>query len=374
MSNIIPFYLMILHQCISNSVIGFANPWLSKEIILLMMLTMVIFLYNQIGLKLHSLGAFLFLIISVLIWSVMPKEFAILGNVGLVLFIAYFVFELNGLFFLRNQLFIIIFVSFVLSLMQISGVFEWVHLWNSQFIDVESVPAVMKLELTNILLDPHNEEIEFDSRQVRPSGLFHSSAVLALACTIYISFVYSGLYKRKFHLYFIPWLTIFVGSKLVVIYWIFCTAIGIGTRRINRRTFLFILFNFLTGLGMEFILFPYLLYYQFGFEVMYTSIDSRTRLYFDTKFVEFLEMYPILSSGFAILAAGSIFMTLFGTIALLKRKPNYHKNTLIYIGIILSLITTLQPGNLLYGFLFIPALLWNPQSQFALKNRIGLSL
>lgn len=364
---------MILHQCISNSVIGLSNPWLSKEIISLMMLTMAIFLYNQIGLKTHSLAAFLLMVISALIWALMPKQFTITGQLGSLFFIAYYVFELNGLFFLKKQLFIIIFISFLLSLVQISGMVEWVHLWNSQFINLDRLPAVMEVELVNVFLDAHDKDFEFDSRQVRPCGLFHSSAVLALACTIYTSFVYSGFYKKNFHLYFIPWLTIFVGSKLVVIYWICCTVIGIGTRRINRRTFLYILLNFLSSLVVEFVFFPYLLYYQFGFEVMYTSIDSRTRLYFDTTLVEYIEMYPIASSSFAILAIGSIVMALFGLIALLKRKPRYHKNTLICIGILLSLITTLQPGNLLYGFLFIPALLLNPQSQFALKNGVGRS-
>lgn len=346
MKHIIPLYLILIHQILSNSVFGMNNSYLSVYFFLSINIFMAFFLLIDKKLSYVRLALIFFLGIAIILWGAMRDDFHVISSFYITIFTTYYVVSLNGVGVLKKHLVYIVIASFLLSIIQISGVSEFVHFWNSQFINEHAGVNVREIAIYDILGGANLDLV--DSRQTRPSGIFHSSAVLGWVYTCYIAYIFSGNYQSKWHFYFVPWLIVFSGSKLVLISAIVMLLCSFN--RVSSRILAGILLSTFVSVIFYFILFGDLVTSQFGYAFAYTSIDARMRIYFDISLADALESFDY--AQYVIEFLGFFLIATIGVVYF--RKINYTYQVLV-IGLIGAIIATPHFGNLLLGLFFIPA-------------------
>jgi hypothetical protein len=352
MKHIIPLYLILIHQILSNSVFGFENSYLSVGLFLFIQMLMIVFLLENKKYSYLRLGSIFLLGLALILWGLFKDNLGVISSSFITIFVAYYVVSLNGVGVLKKHLVYIVIASFLLSIIQISGVSEFAHFWNSQFINEQAGVYVREIKIYDILGGTNLDLV--DSRQTRPTGIFHSSAVLGLVYTSYIAYIFSGNYKSKRHIYFVPWLIVFSGSKLVLlstILMLFCSFNSIPLRILAGM-----LLSAFVSIICHNILYDDLAARQFGYAMAYTSIDARMRIYFDMTLADAIESFN--HSRFYIELLGFFLISTIG--AVYFRKANYTYQVLI-IGLTTSIIATPQPGNLLLGLFLIPAFFYQAQ-------------
>lgn len=369
MRQIIPFYLLILHQNFGNSVFGLGNGRLAVSLLLQVLLIMVVFLLLDKKfsyLRLIVLGV---LGIAVGLWSAYPDNFKLVGTLYVILFVSYYVTTLNGFRIIKRHLMFVVIFSFLISIIQIAGISEFVHLWNSQFVSERAGYLFRETNIVNIIRigdsDNYFDPGYFDSRQVRPPGIFHSSAVLSYSYVAYMAYIFAGFYKTKLHFGLIPWLIVFSGSKLVLFAAILMLLLAVVYGKLSSRIYLIILLNALACVAMHVLLFGTLLVELFNFDIVFASFDMRFRTYFDVTLgdflaaIEFSEFLPYVG-----LIIGLGFIAHLGMRQLAKSGNSYVHYVLV-IGLTAAIITTPHVGNILFGLLFLPAFFAVKQSRFA---------
>ncbi|MDC0478441.1 hypothetical protein OAN39_05410, partial [Flavobacteriaceae bacterium] len=147
----LPLFLLISHQHISNSSIGLNNSFIGICLFLMFLFSMCFFLINKFKITyLNSIAIFI-LITFVGLWLFIPSYFKEIANIYISLFCAYYIVSIDSLKNISNQLKFLVIISLLLSVIQISGSTDFVHLWNSQFITLRGDEFYRNIELENIL-------------------------------------------------------------------------------------------------------------------------------------------------------------------------------------------------------------------------------
>jgi hypothetical protein len=314
---------------------------------------MAVFLLIDKHLSYARLLSVVLLGVAVTLWDVLPDNFKIAGNFYVVLFVAYYVVSLNGMRVIKKHLAYIVAASFLVSIIQIAGISEFVHLWNSQFLEENGGTYTQGIYISDITGRFDLDFDNIDSRQVRPSGIFHSSAILSWVYIAYIAYAISGFYKAKLHFYFVPWLIVFSGSKLVLLATILMLCVSYN--KISFRIFIGMFVSAIASIIIHILLFGNLLETQFDYAFVYTSIDARLRIYFDLTLANALESvdYIQLASYFGEMI-GAVLIVSWGIIYL-KRLDYSYQYYVLGITLISAIIATPHFGNLMLGLFFIPA-------------------
>ncbi len=354
MRQIIPLYIILVHQILSNSAFGMSNSSFSIWLFLYLLSIMSVFLLLDKQFSYYRLIAVCLLGVAVGLWGASSEEFKMIGYLYVTLFTAYYVVSLDGLRVLKSQLTYIVIASALLSVIQIAGINELVHLWNSQFINEGSGEFIQKISIVDITSFGY-ETNDFDSRQVRAPGIFHSSAILSLVYVVYMAFVFSGFYVSKRHFSLIPWLIAFSGSKLVLLAALLMLFASLMFGKLSIRICLMILLNAVVSVVIHTLLFGALLGEQFSLAYAYGSVDARFRAYFDFTLGNFLREFDFSQYiPYVWLVIGLVFMA-YVAIRKLGNWSVSYVHYIMSIGLISAIIATPQLGNTLFGLFYIPA-------------------
>ncbi len=256
--------------------------------------------------------------------------------------ITYYIIKKKYIKTLANILQIVIFISAVLMIFQISGISEFFHSWNSFYIEEFNNYFYRNIVINDILFNGFEE---YNSNQVRPPGIFHSSAVLSMMLICFIVYIYNGFIKSQFAMFIIGYLIIFSGSKSVLAAFILFNFIQINFLRKNW----FVIFSgILSAIIFHVILFPNLLVYNFDINFFFYSFDVRFQDFLNIKIGDFINDYflILLSIIFSILTLYYIFI------------QYVNRNFFISIlAISICLLTNNHLNNYLAGLFLFP-LLW----------------
>ena len=350
----LPLFLLILHQYISNSPVGLNNPSLGIFVFLSFLFSMCFFLINKFKITYQNSLAVFLLITCVGLWLFKPSVFKDIANIYICIFCAYYIVSMESFDNIKNQLRILVFISAFLSIIQIAGITEFVHLWNSQFITERAGGFYQNIELQNILNYTNSFNDDFDSRQVRPNGIFHSSAILSGIYVIYIAFVFLGYFKSKTSLAIVPFLAIFSGSKLVALSLIIMFLITLFFKKISFKGVLILILSSLICILLHSWLFYSLLNFQFNIDILLYSINIRLKEV-DFKITSLEYFLPFLVN--AMIFFGSLYLIL-KLLRISYFKEKIFHFFIIIIALVSSFISTPHVANILFGWFFLPSFFW----------------
>jgi hypothetical protein len=350
----LPFILLMIHHHISNSPLGFHNPYLGISFFLTFLFSMSFFLINDFKFTYLNAVVVNLLIVFIGLWLVKPSIFKDIASIYINMFCVYYIISNNSFEIIKKQLKILVIISAVLSVIQIAGITELVHLLNSQFIAEKATGFIRDIELHNILNYNNLYNDSFDSRHVRANGIFHSSAILSGIYVIYIAFVFLGYYTSKKSVAIIPFLVIFSGSKLVLLSAVILLLVTLFLKNITFKRILILFISSLICTLLHRWLFYALMDFQFSVDILLFSINIRLKDFnFKVKDLEYF--LPFL------LKAIALFILLYIILKTLKithfKKKIFHFSIVI-IAFISSFIATPHVGNVLFGWFFLPCFFW----------------
>jgi hypothetical protein len=251
----------------------------------------------------------------------------------------------------KNQLVIIVIASAVVGLLQIWGLSPLVHEWNSQFLEEKAGYMVRNLEVRNIIQDDLGNTHEYDSRQVRPPGIFHSSALVSGIFVMYISFVFIGIYKSIKNYFFVPFLCVLSGSKLVLLATLLFFVLSIFFYRLSFRKIFVLTSGSIVAVFFHKFMFNSLLDFQFNTFILFYSFDIRLEQYA----WELADLESILPKLYLMVGL-VIGLILINKVFQLRLDKNIiFVYTLLIIAISASFFATPHIANFLFGWFYFPA-------------------
>jgi hypothetical protein len=346
----LPFTLLFAHQHISNSLLGLSNPFIGISFFLLFFCSLFLFLTLNREVGISKYFAILFVIIFIALWGLIPNYFKDISFLYLNLFVCYYIVVQHGYLSIKKQLVYLVGISLLLSVIQISGTSSLVHILNSQFLSDEIGGYIQRIELTNLFTRNINDGFEFDSRQVRPPGVFHSSALISGIFVLYITYIFLGVFKSNSHFIIVPFLCIYSGSKLVLSVTLIFILLGSLFSRISFKSLIMLLFGFLISFISHNFLFKYLFDFQFNTDILLYSLDIRFLQYsLDNLDMDYIFNYLI---KFIILVS----ILLFASFALkfIPSKFQFYNILILFIALFASFFSTPHIANFLWGWFFFP--------------------
>lgn len=347
----IPFILLFVHQHISNSLIGLNNPVISISFFLSFIFSLYFFLFfNE---KVNNLKILLFFInnLSILLWLISPTIFKDFAFIIINLFITFYIVIQKGFESIKKQLSFLVIISAIISIIQISGTSTIVHFFNSQYLIESSDGLVRKIETTNLFSNSIDQFFDFDSRQVRPPGVFHSSALLSGIFVLYITYIFLGFLKSIKYYALVPFLCIYSGSKLVFIVTIIFFVLSILFRRItNKQIVVFVIGSIFSILSHR-ILFNHLMSFQFNYDIFLYSFDIRIVQY-SMENLNFEYIFNLIYKAVGLFVFVIMVNNYFKFIPSSFHIYNY---LLISIALVASFFATPHIANLFIGWFFLPS-------------------
>lgn len=347
----IPFLLLFAHQHLSNNIIGLNNPVISISFFLTFIFTIFIFLTTNKKVNNFKYFAISIAILFILLWIIKPILFKDLAFLYLNIFLTYYIVSQNGLNYIKKQLKIVIIFSAIISIIQISGISSFLHILNSQFITDTPKGLANKIEVSNILTNNIPVDFDFDSRQVRPPGIFHSSALLGGIIVLYISYIFLGVFNSLKSYAFIPFLCIYSGSKLVLSATILFLFLSILFRRINFIQLLTIFIGGIFSIFTHMYLFKYLFDFQFNYDIFFYSLDIR----FFQYSIDNLDFEYISNILFKIIIFFIFLITLNNLFKFVPSVRRFYNYLILVVAISASFFATPHIANLLFGWFYFPA-------------------
>ncbi len=345
------FLQILFHQNISNSAIGNNNSVLGIFFFLFIFVTIFTLLYTLKVKK--TIWLYIFssiLVVLLFLWRLNPDVFKTPSFIFINFYLAFFINITKSSSIVLRQLKWILKISLLLFFFQISGVFEFFHLWNSQFLDSYNNNFFKNITINNILLNDWYYANEYDSRQVRGSGLFHSSAVVSSIITFYLANLFYGNFKNNFSYLLAPFLIVFSGSKLTLLVFSLMLIISIVYRKINFKILTLFTFSFLTSILIHTTLFKSLFYEQFNLNIFIYSLDLRFRSYLLFDIIESINYNLVFG---LILLLSILYLIIKRFSYFLQFKNNRYKLILFLLAFSSSFFAIPQIGNLFFGwFLF----------------------
>jgi hypothetical protein len=347
----LPFILLFVHQHISNSLIGLNNPVISISFFLSFIFSLYIFLFlNE---KVNNLKIFLFFItnISILLWIISPSIFKDLAFIIINFYITYYIVIQKGFVSIKKQLSLLVILSAIISIIQISGTSTMVHYFNSQYLIESSEGLIRKIETTNLFSNSIDQFFDFDSRQVRPPGVFHSSALLSGIFVLYITYIFLGFFKSIKYYALVPFLCIYSGSKLVFIVSILFFILSILFRRITVKQIVVFFIGTIFSIFSHRILFNHLMNFQFNYEIFFYSFDIRIVQY-SMENLNFEFIFNLIYKAVILFVFVIMVNNYFKFIPSSFHIYNY---LLISIALVASFFATPHIANLFIGWFFLPS-------------------
>ena len=347
----LPFLFLFVHQHISNSLVGLNNSVISISFFLSFIFSLYIFLiFNE---KVSNIKIILFVItnIFILLWLISPIIFKDFAFIVINLFITYYIVIQNGFESIKKQLSFLVITSAIISIIQISGTSTIVHFLNSQYLIESSEGLIRKIEITNLLSSMIDQFFDFDSRQVRPPGVFHSSALLSGIYVLYITFIFLGFFKSIKYYALVPFLCIYSGSKLVLIVSILFFILSILFRRITNKQIVIFAIGALFSIFSHRILFNHLMNFQFNYDILFYSFDIRIVQY-SMESINFEYIFNLIYRAVIIF----VFVIMANNYFKFIRSSFYIYNyLLIFIALVASFFATPHIANLFIGWFFLPS-------------------
>jgi len=347
----LPLFFLILHQHVANSAFGLNNPIVPLTVFFLFISSMCMFLIENNSLGYSKFIAVLMLFFFLGFWLLNPTLFKDISSLYFNLFITFYIISQRGFLAVKNQLAIIVLASALVGFFQIWGLSPLVHEWNSQFLDEKAGYMVRNIEVHNIIQHDFKNSYEYDSRQVRAPGIFHSSALVSGIFVMYIAFIFCGIYKSLKNYIFIPFLCILSGSKLVLLATLLFFVVTIIFLRLSlKKTFILMISSIFAVLLHKFM-FNSLLDFQFNTDILLYSFDVR----FEQYSLELLDLNSLLPNIYLIFG---LVIGLFLTKNLLKISINTDKifiYTVLIIAVSTSFFATPHIANFLFGWFYFPA-------------------
>lgn len=343
-----PFFLLFLHHHLSNSIFGLNNPNVSIFVFFSFIFSLFFFLSQN---KKVGRTKFVFTSVTIffiLLWAVNSSVFKDFSFFVLNLFLGYYIYCQKGFQYIKSQLAFLVISSSIISIIQISGISTFVHLFNSQFLYESSLGLVQYIELTNLFSTGVDPYFEFDSRQVRPSGIFHSSALLSGIFVLYIAYIFLGFFSSVKFYFFIPFLCIFSGSKLVLLTTLLFFLLCILFQRISFKQIFAIFIGSVFSILIHRILFKHLMDFQFNYDILLYSFDIRFFQYsmdnLDSAYVSYL-FYVSFIIGISFLFINYFF----------KIIPPSFNFLIVFIAFMASFFATPHIANLFFGWFYFPS-------------------
>ena len=356
------FLQILFHQTISNTVIGNNNSFIGVFFFLFIFATIFASLYILKVKK--TVWVYIFssiLLLLIFLWKLNPVLFKIPSFIFINFYLAFFINITKSSDIVLRQLNWVLKISLILFFFQISGIFEFFHLWNSQFLDSLNNNFFKNISLNNILLNDWYDANEYDSRQVRAPGLFHSSAVTSSIITIYLANLFYGNFKSNFSYLLVPFLIVFSGSKLTILVFSLMLIVSFIYRKINLKILTLFALSFFTSIVIHTTLFKSLFHEQFNLEIFFYSFDLRFTSYLLFNLIESIN-YNLVYGLILLLIILYHIIKRFSSF--LQFKNNRYKLVLFLLAFISSFFAIPQIGNLFFGwFLF---------STFFINNNLNL--
>ena len=346
-----PFLLLFAHQHISNSLVGLNNPVISISFFLSFIFSLyVCLIFNE---KVGSIKIILFFITNlfILLWLISPTIFKDFAFVVINLFITYYIVIQKGFESVKKQLSFLVIISAIISIIQISGTSTIVHIFNSQYLIESSEGLIRKIETTNLLSSTIDNFFDFDSRQVRPPGIFHSSALLSGIYVLYITYIFLGFFKSIKYYALVPFLCIYSGSKLVLIVSILFFILSILFRRITNKQIVIFLIGAIFSIFSHRILFNHLMNFQFNYDIFFYSFDIRIVQY-SMENINFEYIFNLIYKSVVFFVFVIMSNNYFKFIPSTFHIYNY---LLIFIALVASFFATPHIANLFIGWFFLPS-------------------
>jgi hypothetical protein len=346
-----PFILLFAHQHISNSLLGLNNPAIGISFFLSYIFSLYIFLFfNK---KVNNLKILFVLItnLSILLWIIGPTIFKDLAFIVINFFITYYIVIQKGFESIKKQLSFLVIISAIISIIQISGTSKIVHFFNSQYLIESSEGLIRRIEITNLLSTSIDQFFDFDSRQVRPPGVFHSSALLSGIFVLYITYIFLGFFKSLKYYALVPFLCIYSGSKLVLIVSILFFVLSILFRRITNKQIVVFIIGAIFSIFSHRILFNHLMNFQFNYDIFFYSFDIRIVQY-SMENINFEYIFYLINKGVVLFVFVIMANNYFKFIPSSFHIYNY---LLISIALAASFFATPHIANLFIGWFFLPS-------------------
>lgn len=356
------FLQILFHQNISNSAIGNNNSVLG--IFFFLFIFVIVFASLYVLKVKKTVWVYIFsltLVVLLFLWRLNPEVFKTPSFIFINFYLAFFIYITKSLSIVLSQLKWVLKISLILFFFQISGIFEFFHLWNSQFLDSYNNNFFKNISLNNILLNDWYDSYEYDSRQVRGAGLFHSSAVVSSVITIYLANLFYGNFKTNFSYLLAPFLIVFSGSKLTFLVFSLMLIISLVYRKINLKILALFTFSFFTSIVIHTTLFKSLLYEQFNLNIFIYSFDLRFSSYLLFDLIESIN-YNLVFGLILLLIISYQIIKRFSSF--LKFKNNRYKLILFLLAFSSSFFAIPQIGNLFFGWFFF--------STFFINNNLNL--
>ena len=332
-------FLVILHSNISNSSVGLNFP--SYSVILFIILNSLIIIdllrsYEDI----RCLKLSFFILILLLISYLIPdykNYYYIFLSISVGLFIKY----KNYYRQLGSIIQILSLLSLPIIIIQISGFYESSHYLNSFFIINNGNDFVYDIKINKFLF---NAIYPFNSNQVRPPGIYYSSAIVSLITISYIIYLYNGILNKSYNFIIITFLIIFSGSKSSLLALLIISIINLN---LFKRNIKFIAIGVFFGTLLIYIIFPNLLSYNFNYDLFFLSVDLRIRYYYGIKLDHAIEIFSFFY----------LIISIFFLLLLVLLLKNVDKRLLIAIvGIFLSNLTNFLLPSYIMGLFLLPLL------------------
>jgi len=345
------FLQILFHQTISNTVIGNNNSFIGVFFFLFIFATIFASLYILKVKK--TVWVYIFssiLLLLIFLWKLNPVLFKIPSFIFINFYLAFFINITKSSDIVLRQLNWVLKISLILFFFQISGIFEFFHLWNSQFLDSLNNNFFKNISLNNILLNDWYDANEYDSKQVRAPGIFHSSAVVSAVIVIYLANLFNGNFKSNFSYLLAPLLIVFSGSKLTMIVFSLMLIISFIYRKVNLKILTLFTFSFFISLLIHTTLFKFLFYEQFNLNIFIYSFDVRFTSYLLFDLIESINYNLVFGLILSLLVMYRIIKRFS---SFLQFKNNRYKLILFLLAFLSAFFANPQIGNLFFGwFLF----------------------
>jgi len=347
------FILILFHQNISNSAIGNNNALLG--VFFFMLIWGVIFL-STLAFELYHKKSFyimLFLfLLSVPLWVLDGGKYRDLSFLLLNFYLAYFLYATRSLGIVKNQLYWCLVICLPLIFLQITGLFSFLHDWNSLFLRNNIAHFYKEIKINNILLTDYSDYFYYDSNQVRSPGIFHSSAVISTIMVIYFANLFNGNYSFRFRYYLAPMLIVFSGAKLTMFAFLIMLIIAITYRKLNGIHVRQIVISFILVIIIHTFLFKGLFYEQFNLRIIQYSFDVRIKNYDLDIIWDFIDFKKI---ALTILLLSSIVI---GTAYFFNWFKDRYKSLIFAVALFSAYFAIPQIGNLFYGWFLFSTVLY----------------
>lgn len=347
----IPLFFLILHQHVANSAFGLNNPIVPLTVFFLFISSMCMFLIANDSLGYSKFIAVLMLFFFLGFWLFNPTLFKDISSLYFNLFITFYIISQRGFLAVKNQLAIVVLASALVGFFQIWGFSPLFHEWNSQFLEEKAGYMVRNIEVQNIFQYDFNHVDNYDSRQVRAPGIFHSSALVSGIFVMYIAFIFCGIYKSLKNYIFIPFLCILSGSKLVLLATLLFFVVSMFSGRLSFKKICILVVSSILAIFLHKFMFKSLLDFQFNTNIIFYSFDVR----FEQYAWELIEINTITLNIYVIFG---LVIGLFLTKNLLRLSINTDKifvYTVLIIAVGTSFFATPHIANFLFGWFYFPA-------------------